>query len=64
MENEDFKQRINPINALTTLIANKSQITDKNGKIKKKYQRTNIKLPKNKKEKVKYIFYQYQDYNY
>ena len=50
------KQRINPINALTTLIANKSQITDKNGKIKKKYQRTNIKLPKNKKEKVSDLF--------
>ena len=56
MENEDFKQRLNPINALTTLIANKSQITDKNGKIKKKYQRTNIKLPKNKKEKVSDLF--------
>ena len=51
MENEDFKQRINPIHALTTLIANKSQITDKNGKIKKKYQRTNIKLQKKQKGK-------------
>lgn len=48
----DYKSRFNSLNKLTIVSGAKSQVRDAQGNLKRKYARTNIKIPNNKQAKL------------